>query len=61
MLLIVVALPLSPKVKSPVPRALALLMFKVPPLRVTPPDADELFPLKVKVPPFVLFIVVSPV
>ena len=60
MLLIVVALPLSPKLKSPVPRALALLMFKVPPVRVTPPDADELFPLKVKI-PFVLFIVVSPV
>ena len=48
------------RVKSPVPRALLLLMFKAPAVSVTPPDAAELLPLKVNV-PFVAFIVVSPV
>ena len=41
------------------PVALALLRFKVPVVKVTPPAAPELFPLKVNV-PFVAFIVVRP-
>ena len=37
----------------PLPSALALLMFRVPPAPIeTPPDAAELFPLKTKVPAF---------
>ena len=45
---------------KPVPKALALLMFKVPVVKVTPPVALELFPLKVKAPP-TAFTVVTPV
>ena len=33
------------------PKAFALLRFKVPVVKVTPPAAPELFPLKVNVPP----------
>ena len=49
----------APKVSKPVPKALALLRFKVPVVKVTPPAAPELFPLKVNVPP-AAFIVVKP-
>ena len=49
----------APIVSKPVPRALALLRFKVPVVKVTPPAAPELFPLKVNV-PFVAFIRVTP-
>ena len=41
------------------PNAFALLRFKVPAVKVTPPAAPELFPLKVNVPPEA-FIVVFP-
>ena len=47
------------KLIAPDPSALLLLMFKVPAVRVTPPAAPELFPLKVNVPP-AAFIVVRP-
>ena len=50
---------MAPKSRVPVPKALALLRFKVPAVKVTPPAAPELFPLKVKVPP-AAFIVVRP-
>lgn len=49
----------APIVSKPVPKALALLRFKVPVVKVTPPAAPELFPLKVNVPP-AAFIVVRP-
>ena len=48
------------RVSVPVPSALPLFTFKVPAVTLTPPDAAELFPLKVNVPP-AAFIVVSPV
>ena len=51
---------LTVKLSAPEPNALALFTFKVPADTVTPPDAVELFPLKVNVPP-TAFIVVSPV
>ena len=49
----------APIVSKPVPRALALLRFRVPVVKVTPPAAPELFPLKVNV-PSAAFIVVRP-
>ena len=49
----------TPNSSKPVPNALALLRFKVPVVKVTPPAAPELFPLKVNVPP-AAFIVVRP-
>ena len=47
-------------VRAPVPSALAWLILRVPAVRVTPPAAPELFPLRVKVPPPIEFIVVTP-
>ena len=47
-------------VRAPVPSALAWLTLRVPAVRVTPPAAPELFPLRVKVPPPREFIVVTP-
>ena len=49
----------APNSSKPVPKALALLRFKVPAVKVTPPAAPELFPLKVNV-PSAAFIVVRP-
>ena len=51
MLLPIEELVTTPNSNKPVPRALALLRFKVPAVKVTPPPAPELFPLKVNVPP----------
>ena len=51
--------PAPARVRAPDPSALLLLIFKVPAVRVTPPVAPELSPLKVNVPP-AAFIVVRP-
>ena len=58
-MLLIVA-PVPARLRAPDPSALLLLMFKVPAVSVTPPDAAELFPLKVNV-PAAAFIVVRPV
>jgi len=50
--LVLLIVPPEERVRVPDPRALALFTFKVPAVRVTPPDAAELFPLRVSVPDF---------
>jgi hypothetical protein len=49
-LVLLIVAPVPARERAPDPSALLLLMFKVPAVRVTPPDAAELFPLKVNVP-----------
>ena len=56
-LLIVV---LADKVSAPVPSALALLILRVPAVRVTPPAAPELLPERVSVPAAALMVVRPP-
>ena len=51
--------PVPESERAPDPKALLLLMFKVPAVRVTPPAAPELFPLRVNI-PVAEFMVVKP-